>query len=89
MSSTRKFLDVIGLSYECSSIDGETINEFMYSCKPGEVVSFFVGPLYLGQCVGKPFLAMFSLMPNQYAKFRLKIDQQSEGIVQPYHSARI
>jgi hypothetical protein len=62
MSAEGIFLDVVGLSYHCGSVEGTTTEDFKYRYEPGAIVTFSIGSLMIGQSIGKPLLTISDLM---------------------------
>ena len=56
------FLDVIGLSYHCGTIEGTTTGDYAYYYDEGAVVTFSIGTLILGKSIGKPLLTVSDLL---------------------------
>jgi hypothetical protein len=63
MSKQGVFLDVVGLSYRCSTIEDATDVDYAYHYEPGTVVIFSIGTLVIGESIGKPLLTISDLVP--------------------------
>lgn len=69
MAATGVFVDVVGLGYESATTSGLTSAKFEYAYQPGEKVTFSIGSLVLGTCVGKPITTLTDLMPTDMPTF--------------------
>lgn len=64
MSTEGVFLDVIGLSYHCGTIEGTTTEDYAYNYHEGHVVTFSIGTLRLGESIGKPLLTVRDILQS-------------------------
>lgn len=62
MATQGTFLDVVGLTYRCGSVEGTTSKDFEFSYEPGQLVTFSIGSLVLGESIGKPLMTVSSLL---------------------------
>lgn len=65
MGSQGVFLDVVGLSYRCGVLEGTTGEDYAFSYKPETAVAFSIGPLLLGETVGKPVVTVSDLVSGE------------------------
>lgn len=66
-------VDVIGLTYHCGSVEGFVSHESKYSYEHGTPVTFSIGGLIIGECMGKPLLTISDLLPIETPSFDPKL----------------
>ncbi|PVH84280.1 alpha/beta-hydrolase [Cadophora sp. DSE1049] len=64
MTAHGTFLDVVGLTYRCGAIEGATAADFAFMYEPGQLMTFSIGSLVLGESVGKPLMTVSGLLPE-------------------------
>jgi hypothetical protein len=69
MTQEGHFYNVIGLHYRCGPIEGVTTTDYKFLYEPGEVVSFSIGHVLLGECGGKPLVTASDLAAEDAAEF--------------------
>lgn len=62
MTLTGVFVDVVGLSYKTGAVIGKTSVHSEFSYNPGEEVTFSIGNVVLGSCVGKSSVTVSDLV---------------------------
>ncbi|KAL6407617.1 hypothetical protein AUP68_08637 [Ilyonectria robusta] len=62
MTLTGVFVDVVGLSYKTGGVIGKTTVHSEFSYNPGEEVTFSIGNVVLGSCVGKSLVTVSDLV---------------------------
>ena len=63
MSKQGVFIDVVGLSYRCGTIEDATDVDYALHYEPGALVTFSLGTLVVGESIGKPLLTISDLVP--------------------------
>ncbi|KAJ3542114.1 hypothetical protein NM208_g4272 [Fusarium decemcellulare] len=73
MTAIGFFIDIAGLSYRTGDIADVTSPSFEYSYEPGEGVTFAIGNLVLGSCVGKAITTVSDLVPRDATPFEHRL----------------
>lgn len=63
MAATGVFVGVVGLTYENGVAKGVTSADSEFSYYDGEKVTFSIGSLVLGSCIGRPLVTISDLVP--------------------------
>ena len=69
MALTGVFAHTIGLSYQTGAASGTTTDKAEFTYQPGEHVTFSIGSLVLGSCLGKSLVAVSDLVPAEISDF--------------------
>jgi len=64
MAAHGTFLDVVGLTYRCGSVEGTTTDDSKFNYEPSKLVTFSIGNLVLGESIGKSLMTVSSLLPE-------------------------
>ena len=73
MSAKGTFPDIVGLSYRCGSIEGNTAADCTYYYEPGATIAFSIGGLVLGETIGKEIITISDLLPSSTETFDFKL----------------
>jgi hypothetical protein len=68
-AATGIFLDVVGLAYKYRNVTGTTSSTGEYSYEPGKLVTFAIGNLELGTCLGRNTTTISDLVSSDTATF--------------------
>ena len=69
MSLTGIFAHTIGLRYQAGAVSGTTNENAEFTYQPGEHVTFSIGSLVLGSCLGKSLVTIADLVPTEISDF--------------------
>jgi len=73
MGATGSFVDVIGLKYYDFNNSGTTSSTFEYTYEPGEQVTFAIGNLELGSCIGHDVTTISDLVSSDTDTFSARL----------------
>ena len=72
MAAVGVFVGVVGLTYENEISKGVTSTNSEFNYYEGQKVTFSIGSLVLGSCIGKPFITISDLVPIDKPAFHAR-----------------
>ena len=69
MALTGVFAHTIGLGYQTGAVRGTTTGKSEFTYQPGEPVTFSIGSLVLGSCLGKSLITVADLVSTEISDF--------------------